>query len=104
MNKLPQVVQEAVKAGKPVLQLTGEDDRQYFFLKPNKADMSRFIASTAKGKLVQAVNNLIMEKALYPAADELEKEFVDFPGRMVALNNELQAAIGMNEDFSTKKL
>jgi hypothetical protein len=101
---LPQAVIDAQKADKKVLELTGEDDRKYYFLKPNKTDMTRFIASTSKGKIVQAVNNLIMEKALAPSAAELEKEFEDYPGRMVALNNELQAAIGMNEDFTTKKL
>ena len=42
--------------------------------------------------------------ALAPSGDDLAVEFRENPGRMVALNSALQAAVGMNEDFAVKKL
>ena len=104
LKVLPQAVDDAIKAGKKVLELTGEDGRVYYFLKPTSLDMKRFIGTMTKGKTFQAVNDLIFEKALDPTKEQLEAEFEDMPGRMVALNNELQSAIGMNENLSTKKL
>lgn len=103
-NVLPQAVIEAQKAGRVVLELTGEDDRKYYFEKPGKADIERFIATATKGKPVQAVKNLVVEKAIYPTGDDLTAEFQEKPGRMVPLSSALQAAVGMNEDFTAKKL
>lgn len=101
---LPQEVLDARKAGKAVLELTGEDDRKYYFEKPGKADIEKFVATATKGKPVQAVKNLVMEKAIHPTGDDLKAEFQEQPGRMVPLSSALQAAVGMNEDFTTKKL
>ncbi|BCS55198.1 hypothetical protein [Geobacter sp. SVR] len=103
-TSVPQVVNEAIQAGKKILELTGEDGKIYYFLKPTVLDMKRFIGTVTKGKTFQAVNDLLFEKAISPTKAELEAEFEDMPGRMVALNNELQSAIGMNESLSTKKL
>lgn len=103
MNKLPQAVVEAQKAGKEILELTG-DDRVYYFEKPGKKDMERFLGTAAKGKIAQAAQNLVVEKALSPSGLELQAEFDQQPGRMVALNNALQTAIGLNEEFTAKKL
>lgn len=101
---LPAAVTEAQTAGKAVLELTGDDDRKYYFLKPGKKDIERFIATATKGKAALAAKNLVLEMALSPNADEIGREYEENPGRMVALNNALQAAVGMNEDFVTKKL
>lgn len=101
---LPQAVLDAQKAGKTILELTGEDDQKYYFEKPDSKDIERFIATATKGKPVQAVKNLVQEKALHPSREELATEFKENPGRMVALNTGLQASVGMNEDFSVKKL
>jgi hypothetical protein len=103
MEKLPKVVIEAKEAGKEILELSGEE-KIYYFEKPGKKDMERFLASAAKGKLAMAAQNLVMEKALVPSAEELKAEFEAMPGRMVALNNALQTAIGLNEEFGVKKL
>lgn len=103
-EKLPQEVQQAKEKGDEVLQLTGEDERCYFFKKPGRKDMDRYLSMAAKGKVSAAVQNLVAELAIKPTAEELRKEFVDSPGRMVALSNALQQAVGLNEDFTAKKL
>lgn len=103
-NALPQAVQEAQQAGRAILELTGEDDRKYYLEKPGAKDIERFIATATKGKAVLAVKNLVTEKAIHPSGDELLAEFRENPGRMVALNSALQASVGMNEDFTIKKL
>lgn len=103
-NALPQAVQDAQKAGRVILELTGEDEQKYYFERPGAKDIERFIATATKGKAVLAVKNLVTEKAIHPSGDELIVEFRDNPGRMVALNSALQASVGMNEDFTAKKL
>ena len=100
----PEAVRAALAAGKTVLELTGENDEAYYFEKPGQQDMNRFLATSGKGKLAQAVKNLVFDKAIYPAADELQRQFRDKPGRIVALNNALQTEIGLNEDYAVKKL
>jgi hypothetical protein len=102
--ELPPAVIAAQTAGKTVLELTGDDDQKYYFEKPNAKDIERFIATATKGKATLAVKNLVIEKALAPSGEELAAEFRENPGRMVALNSALQASVGMNEDFTTKKL
>jgi hypothetical protein len=101
---LPQAVIDAQQAGKTVLELTGDDDRVYYFTKPGKKDIERFIATATKGKAALAAKNLVLEMAIAPTADELAKDYEENPGRMVALNNALQSAVGMNEEFTAKKL
>jgi hypothetical protein len=101
---LPQAVTDAQAAGKTILELTGDDDQKYYFEKPGSKDIERFIATATKGKATQAVRNLVIEKAIHPSGEELASEFRENPGRMVALNSALQAAVGMNEDFTAKKL
>lgn len=101
-QNLPQEVIEAKKTA-PVLELEGES-RTYYFKKPGKADISRYLASAAKGKLTQAVQNMVFELAVHPAKAELQNEFEERPGLLVALNNALQNAVGINEEFNVKKL
>jgi hypothetical protein len=101
---LPVSVTAAMAAGKNVLELTGEDDKKYYLEKPNSADIANFISTATKGKPVQAVKNLVISKAIHPTGEELAEEFKENPGRMVALNSPLQASVGMNEDFTVKKL
>lgn len=101
---LPAAVEAAKTAGKTILELTGDDDQKYYFEKPNSKDIERFIATATKGKAAMACKNLVIEKAIHPSGDELSAEFKENPGRMVALNSALQASVGMNEDFATKKL
>lgn len=103
MEKLPKAVIDAKNAGKEILELTG-DEQVYYFEKPGKKDLERFLGTAAKGKLAMAAQNLVIEKALAPSAEELKSEFEQFPGRMVALNNALQTVLGLNEEFSVKKL
>ncbi|OHD25780.1 MAG: hypothetical protein A2Y38_21415 [Spirochaetes bacterium GWB1_59_5] len=103
-SALPKAVTEAQTAGKTILELTGDDDQKYYFEKPGSKDIERFIATATKGKATQAVRNLVIEKAISPTGEELANEFKENPGRMVALNSALQAAVGMNEDFTAKKL
>jgi hypothetical protein len=101
---LPAAVTAAQTAGKTVLELTGDNEDKYYFVKPGAKDIERFIATATKGKATQAVRNLVIEMALAPTGEELATEFKENPGRMVALNSALQASVGMNEDFTAKKL
>ncbi len=101
--ELPKKVLDAKEKG-DVLALTGEDENKYYFKKPTKQDINRYLATAAKGKVATAVNNLVSELAVYPNAAELKDQLADKPGKMVALNNALQNAIGMNEEFEVKKL
>jgi hypothetical protein len=101
---LPQEVLDAQAAGRPVLELTGDDDQKYYFEKPGAKDIERFIATATKGKATLAVKNLVLEKAIYPTSEQLAIEFRENPGRMVPLNSALQASVGMNEEFTAKKL
>jgi len=103
-STLPQAVQDAQTAGKTVLELIGDEERKYYFAKPGKKDIERFIGTATKGKAAMAARNLVIEMAIYPTGDELTREFEEKPGRMVALNNALQASVGMNEEFTAKKL
>jgi len=101
---LPEEVMEAKKKGMEIFELTGEDEKKYYLRKPSPADMNRYLAGAAKGKLASAVTNLIFDLAIYPSRAELESRFKEMPGLMVALNNSVQTAIGMNEEFVTKNL
>lgn len=103
-NELPQAVIDAKTAGKTVLVLTGDDDKPYYFTKPGKRDIERFIGTAVKGKAALAAKNLVLEMAISPSSTDLAAEYEESPGRMVALNNALQAAVGMNEEFTAKKL
>jgi hypothetical protein len=103
-TKLPQAVIDAQAAGKIILELTGDNEEKYYFEKPGAKDIERFIATATKGKATQAVRNLVIEKAIHPTGEDLALEFKEKPGRMVALNSALQASVGMNEDFTAKKL
>jgi len=101
---LPQEVQEAKSKGVQVIQLEGENGEFYYFGRPGREDMNKYIATAAKGKPAQAVRNLVIEKAILPTGPDLAKEFDENPGRMVALNSALQGSVGMNEEFTAKKL
>jgi len=100
---LPQEVEDA-KAKGPVLELTGEDGKVYYFRKPGKGDMNRYLASAAKQKLASAAQNLIYDLAIHPTTKELRSMIDENPGSMVALSNALQKAVGMDEEFDVKKL
>ncbi len=100
---LPQAVTDA-KAKGDVFRLTGENGDAYYFRKPGKPEMNRYLGTAAKGKVATAVNNLVMDLAVSPDADALRAKFSEKPGLMVALNNALQNAVGINEDFEVKKL
>ena len=103
-SALPKAVTEAQAKGMTVLELTGDNDEKCYFQKPGTADINRFIATATKGKAAQAARNLVIEMAISPTGEEWSNEFKENPGRMVAINNALQGAVGMNEDFATKKL
>lgn len=100
---LPKEVVEAKKDSQ-VLKLTGEDGNVYYFKKPGKTDMNRYLASAARGKLVMAVQNLVFDLAVHPTRESLREKLGERPGLMVALNNALQNAVGLNEEFEIKKL
>ncbi|MBW2596987.1 MAG: hypothetical protein JRC93_13680 [Deltaproteobacteria bacterium] len=100
---LPQEVVDAKNKG-GVLKLTGEDDNVYFFKSPGKSDINRYLSLAAKGKLAAAVQNLVFDLAVCPARTDLKTRFDKKPGLMIALNNALQNAVGLNEEFEVKKL
>lgn len=102
--QFPPAVRDAMAKEADVLRLTSEDDRDYYFKKPKQMDMNRFLGTSGKGKLASAVKNLVYDMAISPSKSELKAEFKEMPGRIVALNNAIQTSIGLNEDFSVKKL
>ena len=101
---LPNGVEEAQGKGYTVLVLTSEDDKEYYFKRPKQVDINRFLGTSSKGKLAVAVKNLVYDMAIHPPSDELKAELKDKPGLVVAWNNALQAEVGLNEDFTVKKL
>lgn len=104
-KEIPKAVKDVQEKGIAVLELTGDDeDRKYYFKKPGKMDIEKFIATATKGKAARAAKNLVLEMAIHPTSEELTREYEENPGRMVALNNALQASVGMNEEFAAKKL
>ena len=102
-TNLPKEVIEAKKQG-AVLELTGEDGEVFFFRPPGKIDMNRYLSAAAKGKLANAVQNLVFDLAVYPDSEVLKGRLEKKPGLMVALSNALQNAVGLNEEFEVKKL
>lgn len=102
--EFPAPVAEAKAAGFQVLRLTGEDDRQYYFKSPGKADMNRYLTSAAKGKLAAAAQNFVFDLAVYPDRKVLREKLNEKPGLVVALSNALQNVVGLNEEFEVKKL
>jgi len=66
--------------------------------------MGRYLSAAAKGKLASAVQNLVYDLAVHPGSEELKRKFGEKPGLVVALNNALQNAVGLNEEFEVKKL
>lgn len=100
---LPKEVVDAKNQG-PVLKLTGEDGNVYYFKSPAKTDMNRYLSAAAKGKLASAVQNLVYDLAVHPNHEDLKRKFDGKPGLVVALNNALQNAVGLNEEFEVKKL
>ena len=103
-EKYPEEVLKAIEAGDTVLRLMDENDRPYYFKRPKPMDINRFLGTSSKGKLAVAVRNLVFEMAIYPAAEDLKNELKEKPGLVVAWNNALQTNIGLNEDFTVKKL
>lgn len=101
--KLPAAVVEAQGKCQQILELN-LDEKFYYFRKPGSPEMSRFMTTAAKGKIPLAVQGLVAELAIAPTAEELAAEFKEMPGRVVALSNALQGAVGLNEDYAVKKL
>lgn len=101
---LPPAVVAAQAAGATVLVLTGEDDREYYFKKPGKGDLDRYLAMVMKKKLAQASQNLVIDLAIEPGKDDYPAMMKERPGLFVAISNALQSEVGLNEDFSVKKL
>ncbi len=103
-SSLPQKVQELTDKGIVVLELLGEDGQKYYFRKPGRQDLNRYLAGVQKQKLARATTDLVYDILVHPSREELERMFDDKPARMLALNNAIQTEIGLNEDFDVKKL
>jgi|GEM_PF-6113815 len=102
MTQLSNAVKEAKEKGE-VLVLTDDDGKNFYFKKPGKPDVQRYLATTMKKKLAQAAQNLVMDLAIDPSKDDLEKMFSEKPGRMVAMCQALTDAVGLTEEFNVKK-
>jgi len=94
-----------------VYQLTGDVDTEedlgasqvFYFRKPGRKDLSRFVKEMAKD-MYKATNNLVYGCLLYPSADVVRKMAEEKPGLILALGGELQKIIGSSQDFLSKKL
>lgn len=102
-SPLPEAVIKAQETGK-VLELTGEDGAVYYFRFPSRNDIDRYLASAAKGKITAGLRNLVLGLTVTPDSGALSNLFEQKPGLVVALSNSLQNAVGLNEEFTSKKL
>lgn len=103
-RELPPEVIAAQAAGSKVLELTGEEGKSFFFKKPGRPDLDRYLGMVMKKKLAQASQNLVFDLAISPSKDDLDGMIKENPGMLVALSSALQSAVGLNEEFAVKKL
>lgn len=75
----------------------------FYFKKPGRTNLSRYIKDAMKNAY-KAMYNLTFDCLLYPDRDAVTKLIEEKPGLIVALGNELQEIIGVNQDFFSKKL
>ena len=103
--QLPGAVQKAKDKGIAIIVLTDSDtEEEFYFKKPARPDMSRFMAKAARQKVAQAVDELVTTTILSPSTEELRLLTKEQPGLMYTLNNALQSELGINRDFTVKKL
>ncbi|MDI3547886.1 MAG: hypothetical protein PWR10_1538 [Halanaerobiales bacterium] len=75
----------------------------FYFKKPGRTNLSRYIKDAMKNAY-KAMYNLTFDCLLYPDRDAVTKLIEEKPGLIIALGNELQEIIGVNQDFFSKKL
>jgi hypothetical protein len=79
------------------------DEMLFVFKKPGRAALSRYIKG-AMNDAYRAMYNLVFDCLLYPDRDLLMNMLEDKPGLIVALGNELQELVGVNQNFTSKRL
>ena len=75
----------------------------FFFKKPSRPNLSRYIKEAMKNAY-KAMYNLTFDCLLYPDRDAVSKLVQEKPGLIIAIGNELQEIIGVNQDFFSRKL
>ncbi len=105
MSELPEKVKVAKEKGIAVFALEDEETKEpFYFSKPSRAHMSRFMAKAARQKIAAAVEELVDSTILHPDKETLAAAVKEQPGLKYALNNALQAELGINREFNVKKL
>jgi len=79
------------------------EEMLFVFKKPGRAALSRYIKG-AMSDAYRAMYNLVFDCLLYPDKDLLMKMLEDKPGLIIALGNELQELVGVNQNFTSKRL
>lgn len=110
-NKLDELKKQWKNQYDEVYEIAAENDLEkedneplvFFFKKPGKSNLSRYIKDAMKNAY-KAMHNLTFDCLLYPDRDVVSKLIEERPGLIIALGNELQEIIGVNQDFFSKKL
>lgn len=76
---------------------------EMYFKKPERKDLSRLAKEMMKDSF-KAVNNLVFGCLLHPAAEVVKKSFDEEPGCAIRVAGKLQEVIGLDRDFTVKKL
>jgi len=105
VNKLPGVVQDYMDAGREIMVIESEDETErFYFKKPNKAQIDRYLTKAQKGKVIGAIDGLIQDTILYPKFIQFKAAVNEKPMRKVALIDSMLEDLGVKEEFSVKKL
>lgn len=81
----------------------GGKEMVFIFKKPGRSELGRYL-KTAMSDAYRAMHNLVFDCLVYPEKDVVVKMVEEEPGLIVALGNELQDLVGINKNFTRKKL
>ncbi|GAB6100439.1 hypothetical protein JCM16358_23180 [Halanaerocella petrolearia] len=81
----------------------GGEEMVFIFKKPGRSELGRYL-KTAMTDAYRAMHNLVFDCLVYPEKDVVVKMVEEEPGLIVALGNELQDLVGINKNFTRKKL
>ncbi|HCL57270.1 MAG TPA: hypothetical protein DHW82_09725 [Spirochaetia bacterium] len=105
MQLIPKEVND-FKAGGGEVVFIGNDDYEFYFRKPNKADISKMVDSVRgeKRNLSSIMDSTVRQAMIYPSPLEYDEILKEKPGLYAALYNKLYEDVGITESFLSKKI